>query len=67
MRDQTKPQLTQFQFIFSSPIVITVSKRSSLLNHYRPAMPFGNRKFILEDLFSIVTVQKISPLWKSKI
>jgi len=24
------------------------------LTHYRPAMPFGNRKFILKDLFSPV-------------
>jgi len=30
------------------------SQRAFLLTHYRPAMPFGNRKFILEDLFSSV-------------
>jgi len=26
------------------------------LTHYRPAVPFGNRKNILEDLFSLVIV-----------
>jgi len=40
-----------------------------MLTHYRPAMPFGNRKFILEDLFSFVLLKlkKISPLWKPEI
>jgi len=34
------------------------------LTHYRPAMPFGNKKFILEVRFSSVLSQfkKISPL-----
>jgi len=27
------------------------------LTHYRPAMPFGNRKNILKDLFSSVLLQ----------
>jgi len=27
---------------------------SQSLTHYRPAMPFGKRKFILDDLFSSV-------------
>jgi len=35
------------------------------LTHYRPAMPFGNRKISLEDLFSSVLLQfkkNITPL-----
>jgi len=28
-----------------------------MLTHYRPAMPFGNRKIVLEDLFSSVLSQ----------
>jgi len=28
-----------------------------MLTHYRPAMPFGYRKNILEDLFSLVFSQ----------
>jgi len=36
------------------------------LTHYRPTMPFGNREFyfIGSFQFSIVTIKKISPLWK---
>jgi len=38
------------------------------LTHYRPAMPFSNRKiyFIGSAQLSIVTI-KISPLWKPDI
>jgi len=41
----------------------------ALLTHYRPAMPFGNKKNILEDLFSSVLpiFLKISPLLKPEI
>jgi len=37
--------------------------------HYRPAMPLGNRKKYLRVSFqfSIVTIEKISPLWKPEI
>jgi len=39
------------------------------LTHYRPAMPFGNRKkyFRGSFQFSIVTIQKISSPWKPEI
>jgi len=39
------------------------------LTQNRPAMPFGNRKkyFRGSFQFSVVTIQKISPLWKPKI
>jgi len=39
------------------------------LTHYRSAMPFRNRKFYFGDSFQfrIITIYKISPLWKPVI
>jgi len=39
------------------------------LTHQRPAMPFGNRRkyFRGSFQFSLVTIKKISPLWKPEI
>jgi len=39
------------------------------LTHYRPAMPFGNRKKYFRESFqfSIITISKILPLWKPEI
>jgi len=48
----------------------TVCPQNMLKTHYRPAMPFGNRKnyFRGSFLFCIVTMQKkLSPLWKPEI
>jgi len=40
-----------------------------ILTYYRPAMPFGNRKFFIEDLFLSVFSRnfKKSSLWKLEI
>jgi len=48
---------------------INTSLGSSLLTHYRPTMPFGNREIYLRGSFqcSIVTISKILTLKKSKI
>jgi len=50
-------------------INIGVQIEHTVLTHYRPAMPFGDRKkyFKASFQFSIVTIYKISPLWKPKI
>jgi len=39
------------------------------LTHYRPAMPFANRKIYFRGSFefSIFAISKISPLWKPEI
>jgi len=49
---------------YHRPVLSTVINNSEkgisafhTLTRYRPAMPFGNRKFILEDLFSSVLSQ----------
>jgi len=40
-----------------------------MLTHYRPAKPSGNRKTYFRGSFqfSIVTISKISPLWKPEL
>jgi len=40
-----------------------------MLTHYRPAIPFGNRKIYLRGpfQFNIVIILKIPPLWKPEI
>jgi len=39
------------------------------LTHYRPAMPFGPREIYFRGSFkfSIVTIQRILPIWKLEI
>jgi len=46
------------------------TKEKQPLTHYRPAMPFGNRKKYFRTgsfKFRIVTIKKISPLWNPEI
>jgi len=57
--------------MINSTRIITnpITTGSRTLTHFRPAMPFGNRKIYFKGSFqfSIVTIEKISPLWKPEI
>jgi len=41
----------------ATPFNLFIFSKYSALTHYRPVMPMGNRKIILEDLFSSVLLQ----------
>jgi len=53
----------------SPPITFTGNwKLHPGLTHYRPALPFRKKKYFTKSFqFSIVTIQKISTLWKPEI
>jgi len=55
----------ELDFNFHVQFLIDATK----LIHYRPAMPFRNRKTFFRGSFQfiIVTIKKISPLWKPEI
>jgi len=66
---QTYVISNDFTEIVFTPAFRPKIQKHACLTHYRPAMPFGNRKLYFRGSFqfTIVTIQKILPLWKPEI